>query len=74
MFELQIKIQKFLKEAAPSLYLQGAMACVDRTVKRELLEAAKALEEYTNNLINYVGNIERQQVKEVIDVTEYEVN
>ncbi|WP_440118406.1 ParB N-terminal domain-containing protein [Paenibacillus sp. QZ-Y1] len=74
MFELQIKIQQFIKESAPSLYLQGAMSYADRSVKRELLEAAKALEEYTNNLIIYVSNIDRQQANEIIEVTQYEVN
>lgn len=76
MFELQIKIQQFIKEAAPGLYLQGAMSYADRTVKKELLEAAKALEEYTNNLVIYVSNIDRKQTIEVIDLknVEYEVN
>ncbi|KAA9007364.1 hypothetical protein F4V43_02435 [Paenibacillus spiritus] len=54
MFELQLKIQNFIKEAAPSLYLQGAMSFADRGVKKELLESVKALEEYTNNLINFI--------------------
>jgi hypothetical protein len=55
MFELQLKIQSFVKEAAPSLYLQGAMSFADRGVKKELLESIKALEGYTNNLLSFIN-------------------
>lgn len=50
MFDLQIKINNFIKESAPSIFLQGAMAVADPNVKRELMESAKALEDFINKL------------------------
>lgn len=63
IFELQIKIQNFIKDAAPSIYLQGAMAYADWSVQKELLEAAKALEGYVNNLIDFI-NVEKSYQNE----------
>jgi hypothetical protein len=54
MFDLQLKIQKFINEAAPSLYLQGAMAYADSYVRKELLESVKSLEYYVENLIEFM--------------------
>jgi chromosome segregation ATPase len=50
IFELQIKIQEFIKNTAPSLFLQGAIAYGDVLVKKELTESVKALEEFTDKL------------------------
>lgn len=55
MFDLQLKIQKFINEAAPPLYLQGAMAYADSYVRRELIESTKSLEKYVENLKEYLS-------------------
>ncbi len=50
MFETQIIIQKFIKEFTPTMYLQGAMAYADMSVRKEMMESVKALEDCVKTL------------------------
>ncbi|MDT0160305.1 ParB/RepB/Spo0J family partition protein [Bacillus sp. AG4(2022)] len=70
MFDLQIKVQKFIKEASPSIYLQGAMAYADKTVRKEMMETVKALEKYTDNLKDMLQG-EISSMDETKNVIEY---
>lgn len=65
-FELKIKINSFIKEASPDIYLQGAMSILDQSVKKDMLEALAALKIYCVNLENVLyGNI--REIKNVIE-------
>ncbi len=48
--DLQMKIHKFIEEAAPSLFLQGAVAASGDMIKEDLLDSVVALEEFTQKL------------------------
>jgi hypothetical protein len=65
-FDLKIKINSFIKEASPDIYIQGSMSILDQNVKKDMLEALAALKIYYVNLENVLyGNV--REVKSVID-------
>ena len=50
IFELQIKIQNFLKEASPGIFLQGAIAASDPQQRKDILKSIESLKAYTRAL------------------------
>lgn len=74
MFDLQLKIQKFINEAAPPLYLQGAMAYADSYVRRELIESTKSLEKFVDNLKEYLFESipKHQNYNNIIEIKQIE--
>lgn len=65
-FDLKVKINSFIKEASPDIYIQGSMSILDQNVKKDMLEALAALKIYCVNLENVLyGNV--REVKSVID-------
>ncbi|WP_342422343.1 DUF3102 domain-containing protein [Paenibacillus sp. FSL E2-0178] len=74
MFDLQLKIQKFINETAPPLYLQGAMAYADSYVRRELIESTKSLEKFVENLKEYLSEStpKHQNYNNIIEIKQIE--
>lgn len=50
IYDLQIKIHEFIKDASPSVFLQGAVASSSFKLKDDLLDSVIALEEFTKKL------------------------
>lgn len=71
MFDLQINIQKFIKENTPNVFLQGAIASNGVWEKAELMDSVVALEEFTRTLREIVqGEVKTTtNTNFVIDVT-----
>lgn len=71
MFDFQLKVNNFIKDASPDVFLQGAMAYADDSVKKEMLETARALEDMTHTLkriLNEEGKYSDMQDAEIIDI------
>lgn len=71
MFDFQLKVNNFIKDASPDVFLQGAMAYADNSVKKEMLETARALEDMTHTLkriLNEKDKYSDMQDAEIIDI------
>lgn len=50
IFELQIKIKKFLEDAAPSAFLQGAIATTNGMIRKDLIKSIESLERFIDEM------------------------
>lgn len=71
IYELQLKIQAFIKDASPSLFLQGAISYGDVNVRKELIESVKALEDFTDQMKNILGHGTKINNQTIIDMGEF---
>jgi hypothetical protein len=70
IYELQLKIQSFIKDASPGLFLQGAIAYGDPMVRKELVESVKSLEEFVDKMKDILDQevMANTKNKTIIDV------
>lgn len=70
IYELQLKIQSFIKDASPGLFLQGAIAYGDPMVRKELVESVKSLEEFVDKMKDILDQevMSNTKNKTIIDV------
>ncbi|UOF90765.1 ParB N-terminal domain-containing protein [Fodinisporobacter ferrooxydans] len=69
IFELQLKIKKFLEDASPSLFLQGAIAKSNGLFRKDLLDSIESLERFSYSLRQYLN----ADITEIFDAEYKEV-